>query len=370
MQHSNKKKKKRSLGRELGSAFLGALLCGCALIGHSCYAQQFGPVPLREAAPSPAKTPNETPSPLPTSISEASPADTGEASPTTASSPEGAPEAAEEEALHQEEGMLSPSSQSSKDSIFGRASAQAPAADEKMTALLTRIREELPTSNGTWSVYLCDIYKNSEGSLNESTMQAASLIKLFIMGTVYENYESLSGQHGADTIDGCLSAMITVSDNDAANSLTSFLGGGDPQAGMEAVNRFCQSHGYTHTSMGRLLLQSSALGDNYTSVTDCGHFLKGLYNGDYEEFPYADAMFELLCGQTRQNKIPAKLPEGVQVANKTGELADVENDAGIIYDELNDLILVFMSEHLSDAASAQNTIASLSREIYDYYEES
>ena len=38
------------------------------------------------------------------------------------------------------------------------------------------------------------------------------------------------------------------------------------------------------------------------------------------------------------------MPAGVSVANKTGELADVENDAGIIYNTQNDLILVFMSE--------------------------
>ena len=53
--------------------------------------------------------------------------------------------------------------------------------------------------------------------------------------------------------------------------------------------------------------------------------------------------------------------------NKTGELSNVENDAGIIYDSENDLVIVFMSQNLSDTSAAQNTIASLSREIYDYY---
>ena len=61
------------------------------------------------------------------------------------------------------------------------------------------------------------------------------------------------------------------------------------------------------------------------------------------------------------------MPADVKVANKTGELSNVENDAGIIYDSLNDLVIVFMSENLSEVGSAQSSIASLSRQIYDYY---
>ena len=45
----------------------------------------------------------------------------------------------------------------------------------------------------------------------------------------------------------------------------------------------------------------------------------------------------------------------------------MENDAGIIYDSKNDVVIVFMSQNLSSAGSAQNTIATLSRTIYDYY---
>ena len=62
-------------------------------------------------------------------------------------------------------------------------------------------------------------------------MQAASLIKLYIMGAVYENYDQITGQYGRDSVDSNLYSMITVSDNDAANTLTTYLGGGDSAAG-------------------------------------------------------------------------------------------------------------------------------------------
>lgn len=324
--------------------------------------------------------------------------------------------------------------------------------DEKLTSVLAQIEASLPSSNGDWAAYVCDLKTGAEGSINDHRMQAASLIKLYIMGAVYENYDALIAQYGQDTIDANLYSMITVSDNDAANALTTYLGSGDSSAGMQIVNNYCLAHGYTTSSMGRLLLHSNEFGDNYTSVENCGKLLKMVYwegylqktqesgsnagetaesdlqseqvteNIDSTEddtagiitenteadanetntgdtsaapagetpseaeaqensehpaesstentavlTPHASDMFSLLCAQTRRHKIPAQLPDGVRTASKTGELDDVENDAAILYDTDNDLIIVFMSEHLGDCGAAQSTIASLSRQIYDAY---
>ena len=196
------------------------------------------------------------------------------------------------------------------------------------------------------------------------------------MGAVYEDYDKLSASYGKDSLDNNLNSMITVSDNDAANTLVNYLGSGDDAAGMARVNKFCQDHGYTSTSMGRLLLADNSNGDNYTSVKDCGKFLKTIYQQDKStstEDPLAGAeyMYHLLKMQTRQNKIPAQMPDGVKVANKTGELDTVENDAGIIYDTAKgiDLVICFMSQDVKDTSAAQSTIAEDSRAIYGYYNE-
>lgn len=266
-----------------------------------------------------------------------------------------------------EQGTLSPSSENS-DSVFGRTSASdEPVTDEALQTLLNQIQGQLPADNGSWSVFVSDLINETEGSINDQTMQAASLIKLYIMGAIYENYDQIIGQYGKDSVDSNLHSMITVSDNDAANTLITYLGGGNSSAGMQAVNSFCQEHGYTQTHMGRMLLASNDQDDNYTSVNDCGHFLIEVYKEEESSYAHASDMYALLKAQTRQNKIPAMLPDGVKTANKTGELDNVENDAGIIYDAANDLVIVFMSQNLSSAGNAQNTIASLSRTIYDYY---
>ena len=234
------------------------------------------------------------------------------------------------------QGMLSPSSSSeSSESVFngsGAGTSSEPVTDEKLETILKQVQSQLPAENGTWAVFISDLVNGTEGSLNDQKMQAASLIKLYIMGAVYENYDQITGQYGRD-----------------------------------AVNSFCQAHGYDQTHMGRMLLASNENDDNYTSVGDCGHLLQEIYKQDTSGYTHATDMFNLLKAQTRCNKIPAQLPEGVKTANKTGELDNVENDAGIIYDSKNDVVIVFMSQNLSSAGSAQNTIATLSRTIYDYY---
>ena len=275
-------------------------------------------------------------------------------------------EAQSQETETQEEGTISPSSSGTFTDNT----------DDSMDNLLSQINGLLPQDNGTWSVYVCNLLKNTEGAINSQPMQAASLIKLFIMGAVYEDYDALSAQYSSETLDSLLNSMITVSDNDAANTLVNYLGNGSDENGMARVNSFCQAHGYTETSMGRMLLASAENGDNITSVRDCGKFLKEIYqlnNGTATDstLSHAENMYYLLRMQTRQNNIPAQMPDGVHVANKTGELDTVENDAGIVYDTAKgiDLVICFMSQNLTDTAAAQASIASNSRMIYGYYNE-
>ena len=310
--------------------------------------------------------------------------------------PEDITPAAEQDASSQDQsqGELQPSAGSSgtQETIPESNDSQARA---RLEQVITTAYYMLPQTGGDYAIYLCDLKNQLSGYAPPSSnrpMRAASLIKLYIMGAVYENYDALTAAYGKDVIDGKLRPMITISDNDAANSLVTMLGSGDSTAGRQIVNTFCQSHGYVNTSMGRMLLESTVNGDNYTSVKDCGQFLVDLYtsaaNGgvaasvpDQEGslwsapqtqtvLPHAQEMYDLLKAQERKNKIPANLPAGAKVANKTGELDDVENDAGILYDMAggNDLVLVFMSENVPDVGNAQRGIASASRFVYDSYQ--
>lgn len=236
----------------------------------------------------------------------------------------------------------------------------------QMTELEQKVTELLnPLSGGSdAAVYIEKLTTGDYATISSHQMQAASLIKLYIAGCVYENYEELCENGVKEArINSLMEAMITVSDNDAANQLVIDLGNGDGTAGREKVNAYCQSHGYTESHMGRMLLAPNDQDDNYTSVADCGKFLRDVYQDKAEG---AAKIVAYMKQQQRTLKIPAGVPSGVVVANKTGELADVENDAAIVYLDQQPYILCVMTQGLSDASAARQVIVHVSDEVYQY----
>lgn len=215
-----------------------------------------------------------------------------------------------------------------------------------------------------FSAYIKNLSENSVVSINESQMQSASLIKLFVAGTVYENMEILSSQESHDgETEELIHNMLSQSDNDATNLLISRLGNGDASEGMRIVNQFCEMHYYKNTHMGRLMLDFAALDDNYTSTGDCGLFLEDIYQN---KIPGSSQISAYLKNQVRREKIPSGIPEGTEVGNKTGELDTVENDAAIVYTEAGDYIICVMFDQLQDTALARTQIREISSIVYQY----
>lgn len=226
-----------------------------------------------------------------------------------------------------------------------------------------KIRPEEEKAAGV-SVFVARLDSASGVEVNSGPMESASLIKLYIAGSVYEHYEQVkSREEGEGETDVLISRMLSVSDNDAANTLVTRLGEGNAKAGMDKVTAFCAAHGYTDTSMGRLMLETGADRDNYTSVRDCGKFLRDISEGRLEG---SEEILDCLKAQERTGKIPAGVPEGVETANKTGELDDVENDAAVIYGEKGAYILCVMTDQLAEAQSAREMITELSAGVYEY----
>lgn len=242
-------------------------------------------------------------------------------------------------------------------------------AQEYTIPLENKIQEEIKIfqdDGSLWSVYYCDLKGGGDFALNSNKMQAASLIKLFIMGCVYEDYDLMIIKDTKEQIDEWLKTMITVSDNEAANQLVYVLGGGDEAKGREKVDKFAKDHGYEDTHMGRLLLASNAVDDNYTSVLDCGKFLQDCYES---RLPHSDEIQELLKQQTRRQKIPAGIPQNVIVGNKTGELQDVQNDVAIVYIEDYPYLLCVMSQEVKNSDEAMSKIAGLSKSVYSFVDD-
>ncbi len=67
------------------------------------------------------------------------------------------------------------------------------------------------------------------------------------------------------------------------------------------------------------------------------------------------------------SQIPKLLPADVKIAHKTGSITGVQHDAAIL--ELpngNRYVLVILSKNLADVAAGKETIAQISRLVFEY----
>lgn len=234
----------------------------------------------------------------------------------------------------------------------------------RLDGLKGTLEQQMAGYGGTWSAYVEDLNTGAAISVNDHQQPSASLIKLYVMLAVYTQ---IAQGKLAETpaIDQLLQQMITVSSNQAANSLVSTLGGGDAQTGFAVVNQIAQDNGFGHSRMNDLLYDSGTHDSSLkqTSVDDCGRFLAEAYRGQLVSKTVSDNMVNLLLGQQRRNKIPSGLPAGTKVGNKTGEIPGTENDAAIIWTNKGAYVLTVMSENVSNA-SAQTDIQQLSSMVW------
>ena len=80
----------------------------------------------------------------------------------------------------------------------------------------------------------------------------------------------------------------------------------------------------------------------------------------------SQAMLDILHQQRFRSGIPAGLPEDARVANKTGEISTIAHDAGIVYLGGRDAyVVVILTEWAPDVNGRQETIARISRAVYD-----
>jgi len=169
---------------------------------------------------------------------------------------------------------------------------------------------------------------------------SASTIKTLIMTTAYVAEERRPGalrarietKWGVRTVQQLIWPMIVVSDNDAANYLITHFG-------MPAINAVGRELGMTQTRLARHFLDFAAIvrhNDNVTTPADMGKLLYAIASGAREgtatvcSTEHCRAMIRIMLKQTDRDKIPAGLPYGTSVANKTGELDGSLSDIAIV----------------------------------------
>jgi beta-lactamase class A len=229
--------------------------------------------------------------------------------------------------------------------------------------------EEMCKNKGVWSIYIKDLKSGEHLSINNRKMVAASLIKVFIMAKTYQEIYEGDIEKNRE-VSEMLKKMITISHNESSNKLVEILGDGSHKSGMKVVNKFAISIDCMNTEQQRDMKDSRPIpvpGENYTSVEDCAKLLEKIYNKRCVSPEFDKEMMNLMLAQERNTKLPALIPKGIKIAHKTGELAQTENDVGIVFGPKTDYIICVMSNEVKNTAEARNLISQISKVVYDYF---
>lgn len=240
----------------------------------------------------------------------------------------------------------------------------------------------LEGSDGTYGIVVKNLKTGEYYAQNEDrSFDTASLYKLWVMGAVFDQLES-----GRLTMDQILSAdasflnqefgitddyaeitsgpvsysvgealeqMIGISDNYAALLLTD-------KVGLSEVSSFLAKNGFTRSFVGTGTKLPT------TTPAEVALFFEKLYNGQLAAAQSTDKMLAILKSQRLNDDLPKYLPDGTIIAHKTGELEPFIHDAGIVYSESGDYIIVVMSE-TNSRPQAEERIALISKTVYQYF---
>lgn len=244
------------------------------------------------------------------------------------------------------------------------------------------VQEALEGTHGTYGIVVKNLKSGEYYEFNpDTTFQAASLYKLWVMGATYElisdghlKESDMLSQKASDlyakfgiatdsaktgdtvfeySVGEAINQMIIISDNDAALLLTE-------RVGLKTLSAWLARYGFTdsHVSIDGLPPR--------TTARETADFFNRLYLGKVINKDYSQKMLTILRAQKLNDKIPQKLPDSTIVAHKTGELDEYTHDAGIVYADTGEYILVLLSKS-EEPDLAKERLVNISDAVYRYF---
>ncbi len=247
------------------------------------------------------------------------------------------------------------------------------------------VQKDLQGKQGDFAVYIEDLTSGEKYDYNGAKVfPAASLYKLVLMAAVLKEVEggriklddtlSSNKAHltqvlgGEDfgyedapdpisySVDEALSRVGRISDNFAAIMLTEKLRQ-LPDDGL--LYKMAKDLGMDQTDFSADPINTTAL--------DVGHYFGLLYQGKVVSPSISEKIVGYLGLSKINDRIPAGVPDNVRVVHKTGELAHVRHDAGIVYLEGRPYILVMLSQNIPYEDDGIDNLVQISKDVYNYF---
>lgn len=160
-----------------------------------------------------------------------------------------------------------------------------------------------------------------------------------------------------------ITLMIIVSDNTATNILIDLLG-------YEKINGMGDSLGLNSTILKRKMMDFEAIKEgrqNETSAIDMAIIMNKMYSKSILNEEMCEIMIDTLKRQKHKDKLTRYIPEGIDIAHKSGELQGLNHDIGIFYlEDIHYILGIFVTEAHSNL-DAKRIIGKVSKIVYDYY---
>jgi len=175
-------------------------------------------------------------------------------------------------------------------------------------------------------------------------------LKFSPLGTVYTNRELLE-------------VMIDHSDNTAAGLIVR-------QLGYEYLQKTFITLGLRDTIInpdGFNLTSRRVEEDNMTSPRDMAFLLEKIYRRELVSPLASDQMLDIMKHQHLRDRLPRFLPNGWEIAHKTGLLRRACHDVGIVFSPKGDYMICVLTSHDATYKMAKRFIANVGRITYDYY---
>ncbi len=163
-----------------------------------------------------------------------------------------------------------------------------------------------------------------------------------------------------------LTAMLLHSDNTAANKLIDIIG-------MDRINEIIRDMRLANTVLNRKSIderKSHSEVQNYTSAMDLSKCWRILYNETFVDKENSRIIIDILKRQQLKNKLSYYYPERIkrEIANKTGDIDNVENDTALMSINKGSFIITVMSSNLPNNVYGQITLARVGKMALDIIE--
>jgi len=155
--------------------------------------------------------------------------------------------------------------------------------------------------------------------------------------------------------------MITVSDNVATNLIVDRLG-------LTTIQEWIGHAGMAETRIERRMMDRAAIAEgrqNWTSAADMEALLASIAAGACVSGEASRHMLRALEAQQIQDRLARRLPDGVRVANKTGNFTDVIHDAGIVSWPGGTLVIAVLAHEVRPPWRAMDAIAEVAALLTD-----